>query len=81
MTAVLQGRAAGVSVDGEGGPGAAQVIRIRGVGTLGDNDPLYVIDGVQVRAGTGNQSQNITNLLNPNDIEESITILKGPIPD
>jgi TonB-linked SusC/RagA family outer membrane protein len=74
---VLQGRVAGVSVDEQGGPGQSQTIRIRGIGTLGNNDPLYVIDGVQVRVGTANQSQNISNLLDPAEIE-SITVLKDP---
>jgi len=77
VESVLQGRVAGVSVDEEGGPGASQTIRIRGISTLGNNDPLYVIDGVQVRLGTSNQSQNISNLLNPAEIE-SITVLKDP---
>ncbi len=77
ITTALQGRAAGVNVDDQGGPGNAAVIRIRGIGSLGNNDPLYVIDGVQVRIGGGVGSQNIGNLLNPNNIE-SITILKDP---
>jgi len=66
---VLQGRVAGVSVDAQGGPGATAVVRIRGFGSNGDNDVLYVIDGVQMRGGS--------NLLNPNDIE-TITVLKDP---
>ena len=73
----IQGRVAGVTVDGQGGPGNAQTIRIRGIGSFGNNDPLYVIDGVQIRVGTSGESENISNLLNPNDIE-SITILKDP---
>jgi TonB-linked SusC/RagA family outer membrane protein len=73
----IQGRVAGVTVDGQGGPGNAQTIRIRGIGSFGNNDPLYVIDGVQIRVGTSGGSQNISNLLNPNDIE-SLTILKDP---
>jgi TonB-linked SusC/RagA family outer membrane protein len=73
----IQGRVAGVTVDAQGGPGDQSTIRIRGVGTLGNNDPLYVIDGVQIRVGNGYGSQNISNLLNPNDIE-SLTILKDP---
>ena len=77
IESVLEGRVAGVTVDGQGGPGSAQTVRIRGVGTLGNNDPLYVIDGVQIRMGTGNGSQNISNLLNTGEIE-SITILKDP---
>ncbi len=66
---VLQGRVAGVSVDDQGGPGSSAVVRIRGFGTLGDNDPLYVIDGVQMRGSN--------NLINTNDIE-TITVLKDP---
>jgi TonB-linked SusC/RagA family outer membrane protein len=77
ITTALQGRVAGVSVDDQGGPGNAAIIRIRGIGSLGNNDPLYVIDGVQVRVGGSNGSQNIASLLNPSDIE-SVTILKDP---
>ena len=66
---VLQGRVAGVSVDAQGGPGDVAVVRIRGFGSNGDNDVLYVIDGVQTRGGS--------NLINPNDIE-TITVLKDP---
>lgn len=73
----IQGRAAGVTVSGQGGPGNGQTIRIRGIGTFGNNDPLYVIDGVQIRVGIAGGSQNISNLLNPSDIE-SLTILKDP---
>ncbi len=74
---VLEGRVAGVTVDGQGGPGNSQTVRIRGVGTLGNNDPLYVIDGVQIRMGTASGSQNISSLLDPGEIE-SITVLKDP---
>ncbi len=66
---VLQGRVAGVSVDEQGGPGNTSVVRIRGFGSNGNNDVLYVIDGVQMRGGS--------NLINPNDIE-TITVLKDP---
>lgn len=65
----LKGRVAGVSVDEQGGPGNTGVVRIRGFGSLGNNDPLYVIDGVQMRGGN--------NLVNPSNIE-TITILKDP---
>ncbi len=87
ITTALQGRVAGVSVDDQGGPGSSGIIRIRGVGSLGNNDPLYVIDGVQVRigpsngtnggGGTNTGSQDIANLLNPADIE-TLTVLKDP---
>lgn len=62
----LQGRAAGVTVTNAGSPGATPVIRVRGLGTPGDNSPLYVIDGVQTGSLAG---------INPSDIE-SINILK-----
>src|SRR6202012_3512232 len=75
LEGALEGRVAGLVVDGQGGPGNSASIRIRGVGTLGNNDPLYVIDGVQIRIGIADGSQDISNLLNPNDIE-SLTVLK-----
>ncbi len=63
----LQGRMAGVSVQAQGGaPGANSVIAIRGTGTLSDQGPLFVIDGVI----TGDM-----NSINPQDIE-NISVLK-----
>lgn len=62
----LQGRAAGVYVVNTGTPGSAPVVRIRGLGTFGNNDPLYVIDGVIVGGLDG---------ISQNDIE-SINVLK-----
>lgn len=63
----LQGRAAGVQVTANSGsPGSEMSIRIRGTGTIGDANPLYVVDGIPV--GT-------TISLNPDDVE-SISILK-----
>ena len=44
----LQGRAPGVTVTNAGAPGTTPNVRIRGLGTFGNNDPLYVIDGVIV---------------------------------
>ncbi len=66
---MLQGRAPGVTVSGTGAPGAAAKVRIRGFASFGNNDPLYVIDGVP----TDN-----ANALNPQDIE-SIQVLKDPV--
>lgn len=63
----LQGRAAGVMVTNSNVPGQGANVRIRGYGTLGNNDPLYVIDGVPT-------TDNLANF-NQNDIE-SIQILK-----
>ena len=62
----LQGRAAGITVANSGSPGVNPLVRIRGMGTVGDNNPLYVIDGMP--AGGLNE-------INPNDIE-SIQVLK-----
>lgn len=62
----LQGRAAGVTIVNDATPGGGATVRIRGFGTINNNDPLYVIDGVPTQS-QGN--------LNPNDIE-SIQILK-----
>ncbi|MHB1921004.1 MAG: SusC/RagA family TonB-linked outer membrane protein [Chitinophagaceae bacterium] len=65
---ILQGKAAGVVVTASSGaPGDAIAVRIRGVGTINDNSPLYVIDGVP--------TENGINEISPNDIE-SISILK-----
>ena len=66
-TQALMGRAPGVRVDINGGsPGAAANIIIRGTGSLSNQNPLFVIDGVF--------SDNM-NFLNPNDIE-SVEVLK-----
>lgn len=62
----LQGRAAGVTVANSGSPGQNPIVRIRGMGTVGDNNPLYVIDGMP--AGGLNE-------INPSDIE-SMQVLK-----
>ncbi|MGB4398148.1 MAG: TonB-dependent receptor plug domain-containing protein, partial [Daejeonella sp.] len=63
----LQGRAAGVTVGNENSPGGGVMVRVRGFGTINDNSPLYVIDGVPTKGNL--------NTLNPNDIE-SMQILK-----
>ena len=66
-TSLLQGKAAGVMVASESGaPGASVSVRIRGTGTVNNNEPLYVIDGTP--------SEGMSNL-NPADIE-SVEILK-----
>jgi TonB-linked SusC/RagA family outer membrane protein len=62
----LQGRAPGVTVSSAGEPGAGAVVRIRGFASAGNNDPLYIIDGVP----TTDPSK-----INPNDVE-SLQVLK-----
>ena len=74
----LQGRAAGVQVIQSGGvPGGPVSVKIRGYGSVGTEEPLYVIDGVPVQGGNQNAltGESPINNLNPNDIE-SIEILK-----
>ena len=49
MASALQGLASGVSVtSNSGSPGSSSTIRIRGVGTVNDAEPLYVVDGMPV---------------------------------
>ena len=63
----MQGRTAGVQVTNlSGQPGEAPTIRIRGTGTTGNSDPLYIVDGIAVGG---------IDYLNPGDIE-SIDVLK-----
>lgn len=44
----LQGKTPGVEILNQGGPGAAPVVRVRGLGTNGDPNPLFVVDGMMV---------------------------------
>ncbi len=75
----IQGRVAGTQITAaSGAPGGALNIRIRGISSINaGNDPLIIIDGVQVaQFGQSTQgSSNPLNAINPNDIE-SIDILK-----
>jgi TonB-linked SusC/RagA family outer membrane protein len=67
VATALQGRVAGVEVIASSGqPGASSQITIRGVSSLSNPNPLYVIDGVQQQGG---------NNINPADIE-TINVLK-----
>ncbi len=63
----LQGRVPGMNITADGSPSGSATVRIRGIGTLNNNDPLYIIDGVPTKSGM--------HELNGNDIE-SIQILK-----
>jgi TonB-linked SusC/RagA family outer membrane protein len=63
----LQGRVPGVSISTDGAPSGGATVRIRGIGTLGNNDPLYVIDGIPTKRGMQE--------LNPDDIA-SLQVLK-----
>lgn len=64
----LKGKVSGVMITSESGqPGAGSKIRIRGVGTVNNSGPLYIVDGMP--------SENGLDYLNPTDIE-SVEILK-----
>lgn len=63
----LMGRVPGMTVTADGNTAGTATIRIRGIGTLNNNDPLLVIDGVPTKSGM--------HELNSNDIE-SIQVLK-----
>ncbi len=62
----LQGRAPGLTIVNNGVPGSTPLVLIRGLGTFGNNSPLFVVDGVIV----GNLSG-----ISPSDIE-NVSILK-----
>ena len=64
----LKGLASGVTVTSASGqPGAASQVRIRGIGTINDSNPLYIVDGMPIEGGI--------DYLNPSDIQ-SIEVLK-----
>jgi TonB-linked SusC/RagA family outer membrane protein len=62
----LQGRVAGLTVITNGQPGTASIIRVRGFGAFGGNEPLYVVDGIPVGS---------IDYVSPDDIA-STTVLK-----
>lgn len=69
VSQTLQGRVSGVTIAANSGqPGEGATIRVRGVTTLNNNDPLWVVDGVVVDNGG-------INFLNQSDIA-SVEVLK-----
>jgi TonB-dependent starch-binding outer membrane protein SusC len=63
---VLKGMSSGVTVTTTGQPGTGAVVRIRGLGSLSNNDPLFVVDGLNLVGASNINAQDI----------ESIQILK-----
>lgn len=64
----LRGAASGVTVTATSGqPGASSQVRIRGIGTINNSDPLYIVDGMPIDGGI--------DYLAPSDIQ-SIEVLK-----
>ena len=83
VTSSLAGKVAGVQVNTTASdPGAANSVIIRGISSInGDNQPLYVIDGVPLQQTTRQAMGHTTAMggissVNPNDIE-TLTVLKG----
>ncbi|UOG75412.1 TonB-dependent receptor [Hymenobacter tibetensis] len=72
----IQGRAAGVTVtsnNGAPGGGGGVTVRVRGITSAGNNNPLYVVDGFPLPSSDDRNGG--LSFLNPNDIE-SIDVLK-----
>lgn len=81
FTSAIEGKVPGVYItQTSGAPGGASSVRIRGVGTTGGNQPLYVIDGVPMNSGSmsvpgSSYGVDGLSIINPNDIE-SLEVLK-----
>ena len=81
FTSAIQGKVPGVFISQTGGaPGAAASVRIRGVGTTGGNQPLYVVDGFPIDGGGmsipgSSYKVDGMSIINPNDIA-SVEVLK-----
>lgn len=80
ITKILRGKAAGVNViNASGLSGAGSSINIRGISTTGDNQPLYIVDGVRFNSqtnGTGFSGTSRSLDVDPNNIE-SVNVLRG----
>ncbi|WP_460940862.1 SusC/RagA family TonB-linked outer membrane protein [Spirosoma humi] len=77
LNQALSGRMPGVQVNTNSGrPGGRTTIRIRGFSSINSsNNPLYVVDGVMLPQGTGDQFSNPIDYINPNDIV-NVEVLK-----
>lgn len=64
----LDATTSGITVENSGSPGSRSTVRIRGISSFQNNDPLYIVDGTPV-------NDSYINFLNPNDIA-SIQVLK-----
>ncbi len=81
----LQGKIAGVDISTAPGPGATQNVLIRGASSFGNNQPLYIVDGIPITNEQNRSGDNLNsqvdfgsgiNALNPDDIAD-MTLLKG----
>ncbi len=55
----LQGKASGLTLINNGSPGNAPTVRIRGIGTYGNNEPIFVVDGIIVDNINGLSAEDI----------------------
>jgi TonB-dependent starch-binding outer membrane protein SusC len=76
IQSALQGRVAGLLISSnDGSPGSEGVVRVRGMGTVNSNNPIYVVDGMLIDNGDKSWTGSATGFLNPSDIA-SIEVLK-----
>jgi TonB-linked SusC/RagA family outer membrane protein len=77
LNQALSGRLAGVQVNSNSGrPGGRSNVRIRGFSSINSsNNPLYVVDGIQLPVGNQAQASQAIDYINPNDIV-SVEVLK-----
>lgn len=67
VLSALNGKVAGIEINSTGQPGGYVNIRVRGMASISNKQPLYIVDGMPV--------ENLNTTINPNDIG-SITVLK-----
>ncbi|MGD1892970.1 MAG: SusC/RagA family TonB-linked outer membrane protein [Cyclobacteriaceae bacterium] len=65
----LQGRVGGVTVITNGQPGTSSIVRVRGFGSFGGNQPLFIVDGIPVED---------VDFLQPDDIETTTVLKDAP---
>ncbi len=65
----LQGRVGGVTVITNGQPGTSSIVRVRGFGSFGGNQPLFIVDGIPV---------DDVDFLQPDDIETTTVLKDAP---
>jgi TonB-dependent starch-binding outer membrane protein SusC len=76
IESALQGRIPGLTVTSfSGSPGSDPIVRIRGIGTVNNNDPIYVVDGMLINNHDPTDPTTNIKFLNPADIA-SIEVLK-----
>jgi TonB-dependent SusC/RagA subfamily outer membrane receptor len=76
IQSALQGRVPGLMISSnDGSPGSEDVVRVRGMGIVNSNNPIYVVDGMLIDNGDKSWTGSAIGFLNPSDIS-SIEVLK-----